>query len=338
MANTTRQYGTTTIAANIGSEEPSSASVGLDLVSSLRFDETKLNALLNLVTGIRFERAKGDGQLYGLVKMTWAPLVASDVPIVKARKTFVSAYMSPAAGDEIAVPFSVIAFSDLFRLPAAKAFKSACPAGQETQFGQAFLIAVTIASIEGGNLELSSFSSETAKDHFLRLTAGSTAEKSTPGSRMVQALDQRKLSEAQADLKSLAALYCMYTWCASALFGDAKSYALAVSSLSELISSYVSQCLPEGKPPLMVTAEYVLRHRLVTSQEKALVTDFVESRCLGTLSSSASGLGRHSEAVRIIKERISLHKNRTLFLKRKGGAERAAAIARLVPAFRDDTI
>ena len=49
-------------------------------------------------------------------------------------------------------------------------------------------------------------------------------------------------------------------------------------------------------------------------------------------------MSRHAEAVGVVKEKISPHKNRTVFLRRKGGAERAAAIARLVPGPRGDAV
>ena len=120
--------------------------------------------------------------------------------------------MSPTAGDSVPVLFSVMSFTDLLKLPAAKAFAAACEAGKEEAYGQAFLLAVRISSLEGGNLELFSFSTDVAKDHFTRLASGSTVERSTPGSRMLQSLDQRKISAGQQDLKALCSLCCQYVW------------------------------------------------------------------------------------------------------------------------------
>lgn len=338
VVQTTREYDGSHLQVQYGTEDLATVSVGLDTVSSIKLDETKLTNLLRLASALKFEKSRGDGRIYGLVPFTWTATSTGENQLTAARKAFVTAYVNPVAGEEVPVPFAVMEFHDLLKLPAAKAFKRACSTGQEVTFGQAFLLAVTIASLEGGNLELSAFTTDTAKEHFTIIASGSSVERSTPGSRMLQALDQSKISEAQADLKALCSLYCEYVWLSTALLSDPKAYAQTAQGLHDLIVSYVANCLPEGKPPIRVSAEYCLRFKLLTAQEKNLVLELLETNCFGNLSSSASALGKHAEAVRVIKERISLHKNRALFLKRKGGPERAAAISRLVPAFREDAI
>ena len=109
-------------------------------------------------------------------------------------------------------------------------------------------------------------------------------------------------------------------------------------------SSWVCSCVHRPRRPDCIicgklpSRRQSPRFKSATAQERGLVQDFLETNCFRNLASWASQLGRHAEAVGTCKKLISLFKHRALFLQRKGEAERAVAIARLVPAFREDSI
>ena len=163
--------------------------------------------LLTPASGIKFEKVRGDGKVYGLVPITWAPPGSGNAPFEKARKSLILAYMTPTAGDSVPAPFSVMGFTDLLKVPAA------------TKPSQPH---------EGSILELSSFTTDVAKDHFTCLASGPTVGRSTLGSRMLQSLGQRKILKAQQDLKALCCLYCQYVWLSVALLSAARAYAQTV--------------------------------------------------------------------------------------------------------------
>jgi hypothetical protein len=158
------------LTATLGTEDPINASVGLDALSNMHLGEIIMTALVSLASNLRFDRTRGDGN------------VPRRHTTCLSTEKIVLAYMSPSDGDAVVVPFSVIGFSDLLKVPAPKAFYEAASVREE-EFGKAFLLAITICNLEAGIVELSTFTSGLARDHFLKLTTGSSIERSTAGSR-----------------------------------------------------------------------------------------------------------------------------------------------------------